>query len=56
MIKIIDTKIFKKIGVIQAFIGLGLIVHALSTMDTYGIIHCSVGVLLIIISFIYYID
>jgi len=52
----INTKIFKKIGVIQIFIGLGLIIYGLNKIDMYSIVYASFGAMLIISSFIYYMD
>ncbi len=52
----IDTKIFKKIGIIQILIGLGLIVYGLNKIDMYSIINVGFGIVLIISSFIYYMD
>ena len=56
MIKIIDTKIFKKIGIIQILVGLGLIIYELNKMDMYSIVNVALGFILIISSFIYYMD
>ena len=52
----INTKIFKKIGIIQILIGLGLIIYGLNTIDMFSIVNVSFGVVLIISSFIYYMD
>jgi len=50
------TKIFKKIGIIQICIGLGLLAYGSYTNNLYSLIYVSFGVLLIISSFIYYFD
>jgi len=53
---VINSKIFKKIGIIQILVGLGLIIYGSNTMDMYSIINVGFGVVLIISSFMYYMD
>ena len=52
----ITTKTFRKIGIVQIFIGLGIVAYGLYTNNLYSLIHITIGILMIMSSVLYYFD